>query len=211
MHIIANIISPNFDERPEGCKPQFVILHYTEMLFDDAMDRLCDQNAKVSAHYLIKKTGEIYNLVPDQYRAWHAGKSYWKGLEKLNDHSIGIEMDNMGDEPFVKEQMDSCIALCHFLMKKHDISRENVIGHSDIAPDRKIDPGVFFDWQLLDRNGIGIPCKHHSKNHSKHHISHMNMSAKQRYLQDMGYKIEVTNANDAQTQYVMRAFESHFR
>ena len=202
MHIITNILSPNFEERPQGCGPRFVILHYTEMLFDDAISKLCDKNAKVSTHYLIKKTGEIYNLVADKYIAWHAGVSYWKGLEKLNDHSIGIEIDNMGNEPFTTEQMDSCIALCYFLMKKYDIPRENVIGHSDIAPDRKVDPGMFFDWKLLDKNGIGIPCKHD--------ISKIGIAAKQQYLKNMGYKIEVTGENDPQTQYVIKAFEDHF-
>ena len=202
MHIITNILSPNFEERPQGFGPRFVILHYTEMLFDDAISKLCDKNAKVSAHYLIKKTGEIYNLVEDKYIAWHAGLSYWKGVEKLNDHSIGIEIDNMGDEPFTSQQMDSCIELCHFLMKKYDISRDNVLGHSDIAPDRKVDPGMFFDWKLLDKNGIGIKYGHD--------ISKMSVVEKQQYLKNMGYKIEVTGELDEQTNYVIRAFDMHF-
>lgn len=202
MNIITNILSPNFDERPLGCSHRFVILHYTEMLFDDAISKLCDKNAGVSAHYLIKKTGEIYNLVLDKYKAWHAGSSCWKGLEKLNDHSIGIEIDNMGNEPFTKQQMDSCIVLCHFLMQKYHIPRENVLGHSDIAPDRKLDPGMFFDWKLLDKNGIGIPCKHDIKD--------LSIVEKQQYLKDMGYKIEVTGELDEQTNYVIRAFDMHF-
>jgi N-acetylmuramoyl-L-alanine amidase len=107
--ILTNIQSSNFDTRTPGCAPQFVLLHYTEMLFDNALAKLCDKNAKVSAHYIIKKTGEIYNLVPDEYRAWHAGLSYWKGMDKLNDHSIGIEIDNMGNEAFTAPQMQSCI------------------------------------------------------------------------------------------------------
>jgi len=203
MHIITNILSPNFEERPQGCAPRFIILHYTEMLFDDAISKLCDKNAKVSAHYLIKKTGEIYHLVADKYIAWHAGVSYWNGFEKLNDHSIGIEIDNMGDESFTDLQMNACIELCHFLMKKYYIPRENVLGHSDIAPDRKIDPGVFFDWKLLDKNGIGIKYGHD--------ISKMAIVEKQQYLKNMGYKIEVTGELDEQTNYVIRAFDMHFR
>ena len=202
MNIITDIRSPNFEERPSGCLPRFIILHYTEMLFDDAMDKLCNIDAKVSAHYVIKKTGEIYNLVPDEYVAWHAGVSYWKGTEKLNLHSLGIEIDNMGNEPFSDKQMDSCIELCHFLMKKHDIPRENVLGHSDIAPDRKVDPGRFFDWALLDKNHIGIA--------GSHNITELSIAAKQQYLKDMGYKIEVTGSLDEQTKYVICAFLTHF-
>lgn len=203
MHIITNITSPNFDKRPDGCSPKFIILHYTEMLFEDAIAKLCDKEAKVSAHYLIKKTGEIYNLVADEYTAWHAGVSYWNGITKLNDHSIGIEIDNMGNEPFTKEQMDSCITLCHSLMRQHNISRENVLGHSDIAPDRKLDPGIFFDWELLVPNGIGIE--------GKHDIGGLDIIGKQKYLKDMGYKIEVTGILDEQTKYVIRAFDLRFK
>lgn len=205
-NILTHIISPNFDLRPNECAPKFIILHYTEMLFDDAISKLCDKDAKVSAHYLIHKTGEIYNLVQDEYRAWHAGVSYWKDLDKLNDHSIGIEIDNMGNEPFVEAQMQSCISLCHLLMEKYHIPRENVLGHSDIAPDRKWDPGIFFDWTFLDQQEIGI--KMDQKNILE--ACDGSISIVQQYLKDIGYKIEVTGINDLQTNYVIRAFLAHF-
>ena len=202
MQIITNIRSPNFEARPAGCTPSFIILHYTEMLFDDAIAKLCDPESKVSAHYVVHKDGTIYNLVSDEYRAWHAGASYWNGVANLNDHSIGIEIDNMGDEAFTDAQMQSVIKLSQFLMNKYNIPRENVIGHSDIAPDRKVDPGAFFDWKMLDKNGIGIPMIHN--------ISSLNIADKQKYLKNMGYKIEVTGENDKQTQFVMKAFTDHF-
>jgi len=202
MQIITHVQSPNFNERPEGCFPRFIILHYIEKPFDVAMTQYCDKDIKLSPHYAIKKTGEVYNLVADEKRAWHAGVSYWKGVENLNDHSIGIEIDNMGDEPFTDEQMNSCIELCHLLMKKHNIARENVLGHSDIAPDRKLDPGIFFDWKLLDKNKIGMKLAHD--------VLHMNVPELQQYLKDMGYKIEVTGAWNEQTDNVMRAFLAHF-
>ncbi len=202
MNIITNIKSPNFEPRLDGSVPRFIILHYIEQPFDSAISQYCDINVKLSPHYAIKKTGEIYSLVPDEYTAWHAGASYWQGIERLNHHSLGIEMDNMGNEPFTDEQMESCIKLCHLLMQKHNIPRENVLGHSDIAPGRKADPGRFFDWKLLDKHGIGIPLMHD--------ISNLNITAKQQYLKDMGYKIEVTGKDDEQTQCVLKAFADHF-
>jgi N-acetylmuramoyl-L-alanine amidase len=161
MNIITNIKSPNFEPRESGCIPRFIILHYIAEPFESAISQYCDENIKLSPHYAIQKTGEIYNLVPDEYTAWHAGASYWQGIERLNHHSLGIEMDNMGNEPFTDKLMNSCIKLCQLLMQKHNIPRENVLGHSDIAPGRKIDPGRLFDWKLLDKNGyIGI--RHYS-------------------------------------------------
>jgi N-acetylmuramoyl-L-alanine amidase len=202
MNIITHIRSPNFEERPIGCVPRFIIIHYIEQPFDSAISQYCDINVKLSPHYAIKKTGEIYNLVPDEHVAWHAGVSYWKGIEKLNLHSLGIEMDNMGNEPFTDEQMDSCIKLCHSLIKRHNIPRENVLGHSDISPGRKADPGKFFNWKLLDKNGIGIP--------GTHNLTGLSIYAKQQYLKDMGYKIEITGLLDEQTNHVIQAFEDHF-
>ena len=202
MNIITNIKSPNFEQSSNGYTPQFIILHYIKKPFEVAMSQYCDTAIKLSPHYAIKKTGEIYNLVPDEYTAWHAGVSCWKGIEQLNHHSLGIEMDNMGNEPFTEKQMDSCIKLCHLLMKKHNIPRENILGHSDIAPGRKVDPGKFFSWKLLDQNGIGIPMKHN--------ITELDIAGQQRYLKDMGYKIEVTGLLDEQTSDVIRAFLDHF-
>lgn len=224
MNIITNISSPNYDERPEGATPQFIIMHYIEMPFEKALSEYLDADVKLSPHYLIKKTGEIYNLVPDKHRAWHAGKSCWNGIFGLNDHSIGIEMDNLGNEPFTNEQMTSCIKLCHILMEKHNIHRNNVLGHSDIAPDRKKDPGPFFDWNLLDKESIGIALTEHRKIAEKIHSLHLlrdkefspttsmheTISGFQQYLQNIGYDIEVNGKLDTTTQHVIMAFFTHF-
>ncbi|MGV2433126.1 MAG UNVERIFIED_CONTAM: N-acetylmuramoyl-L-alanine amidase [Rickettsiaceae bacterium] len=156
MHIIFDKKSPNFAIDEKNRTISHIILHYTQMESDAALERLCSEEAGVSSHYFIHKNGDIYNLVEDKYIAWHAGVSYWKGLDKLNNHSIGIEIDNLGNEKFTDIQIDSVINLCKMLQSKYNIPSENIIGHSDIAPDRKLDPGIFFPWDLLLKNGLGI-------------------------------------------------------
>lgn len=149
--------SPNFDLRFNPIDT--IIIHYTDMLTaKEALDRLRDPEAIVSAHYLIAENGDIYQLVSDDKRARHAGISHWQGVDSLNNTSIGIELANPGHTngytPFPKEQMRSLVELCHLLMKKHKISY--VLGHSDVAPTRKMDPGELFDWQFLAFEGIGV-------------------------------------------------------
>lgn len=197
--------SPNYDARIKNIK--YIILHYTEMTFNGAVERLCSEESSVSAHYIIKDDGSIYQLVEDNYIAWHAGMSFWQGEEKLNESSIGIEMDNLGDHPFPKEQMSSCKDLCLYLMHKYNIAPQNVLGHSDIAPDRKIDPGIYFDWKYLAEHGIGIIPKNKYK---KEHITsnNMNINEAQKILANIGYKIAITGILDQQTSNVLRAFQS---
>ena len=148
--------SPNFDERPKGTKINSIIIHYTGMkTFEEAYKKLCDKSSKVSSHYLIGRDGRIINLVDEKYRAWHAGVSRWKGIDNLNNNSIGIELENPGHEfgyiPFSKKQMDVLISLCKELKNKYDIKEDWVLGHSDISPDRKLDPGEKFEWNLIKR------------------------------------------------------------
>jgi len=148
--------SPNFDKRPKGTKIDSIIIHYTGMkTFNDAYKRLCDKNSKVSTHYLIGRDGRTFNLVEEKNRAWHAGISHWKGVNNLNNNSIGIELENPGHEfgyiSFSKKQMLSLILLCKELKKKYDIKADWVLGHSDIAPDRKLDPGEKFNWSLIKK------------------------------------------------------------
>lgn len=199
--------SPNYAERIKDIK--YIILHFTEMTFNDAIERLCDRKSNVSAHYIIRNDGSIYQLVEDNLIAWHAGLSSWKGEEKLNENSIGIEMDNLGDCAFPKEQMASCKDLCLYLMDEYNIASENILGHSDIAPDRKIDPGVYFDWKYLQQNGIGIIPKNKTK---KQYISsdNINIEDAQKILKNIGYKIDITGILDQQTSQVLRAFQSRF-
>lgn len=152
--------SPNFDNR-EGQSIDMLVLHYTGMKSGKAaLDRLCDESAKVSAHYMIDVDGTIFQLVDEQNRAWHAGVSYWRGNNNINQRSIGIEIVNMGHEfgytPFPKIQMKAVVELCKIILTRHAIPPRNVVAHSDIAPTRKKDPGELFDWKFLAENGIGL-------------------------------------------------------
>lgn len=206
MHILNKYKSVNFDDRAPGSKIEYVILHYAETDFVESIRLLCTPEGGVSAHYIIHKDSDIYSLVDDLKRAWHAGKSYWRGNSELNHNSIGIEIDNNGYEDFNKDQMLSCIGLCKYLMQKYSIPKENVIGHSDIAPNRKVDPGPLFNWPLLAMNNIGM----WPKNISNKDVKLSNILTRQRNLQKLGYKIELTGELDLQTIQVIKAFQAHF-
>ena len=123
--------------------------------FAHALKRLSDPTSGVSSHYLINETGVVYRLVDERYRAWHAGVSHWKGIDNLNNISIGIELENPGHEfgyiPFSKEQMNSLISLCKELKNKYDIKEDWVVGHSEISPGRKLDPGDKFNWEPIKK------------------------------------------------------------
>ena len=151
--------SPNFDTRPRPI--DMLVLHYTGMQSGQAaIDRLREPASKVSSHYVIDEDGTVYCLVPEDLRAWHAGVSFWRGRRVLNDASVGIEIVNPGHEwgyrPFPAAQMDAVIALSQAILTRHAIPAVNVVAHSDIAPDRKQDPGELFPWALLAQHGIGL-------------------------------------------------------
>jgi N-acetylmuramoyl-L-alanine amidase len=152
--------SPNADARPGGLIDHLV-LHYTGMqTAAAAIARLRDPAAKVSSHYVVDEDGTVYQLVEEHLRAWHAGISFWRGARGLNDRSIGIEIVNPGHEwgyrPFPPVQMAAVLHLCRGILARHPIPARHVVGHSDIAPDRKQDPGEFFDWRWLAGQGVGI-------------------------------------------------------
>ena len=159
--IIINY-SPNFDEKKRDSKKiKFLIFHYTGMKKESkAISRLTDVKSKVSSHYLIKNNGEIVTLVPELYISWHAGVSFWKNYQSLNKNSIGIEISNPGHnymyKNFSKKQIKSVLLLSKFLIKKYKIKPQNILGHSDIAPNRKKDPGEKFPWKFLYENKIGL-------------------------------------------------------
>ena len=161
MKIILNY-SPNFDlKKRKKSEIKFVVFHYTGMKSEKkAIDKLLDQNSKVSCHYLIKNNGDIIKMVPENYQAWHAGISSWKKFKSLNKNSIGIEISNPGHElkykEFSKKQISSLIKLTKYLVKKFKINSKSILGHSDIAPDRKLDPGEKFPWKFLSKKKIGI-------------------------------------------------------
>nr|WP_298215759.1 N-acetylmuramoyl-L-alanine amidase [Acidocella sp.] len=151
--------SPNWDERrePVSC----LVLHYTGMpTARAAIELLKSPGAKVSAHYVVDEDGAVFSLVPEEKRAWHAGVSYWRGRRMLNDASIGVEIVNPGHEwgyrPFPPAQMRAVLALSQDILARHAIAARDVVAHSDIAPDRKQDPGELFDWPWLAAEGVGI-------------------------------------------------------
>ena len=158
--------SPNQDDRPEGLPIDMLVLHYTGMRSAEAaLERLCDPTPpaplpRVSCHYLVEEDGLIWRLVPEGRRAWHAGISFWRGHGTLNGRSIGIEIVNPGHEwgyrAFPALQMAAVAELCLEILARHPIPPENVVGHSDVAPDRKQDPGELFDWPGLAQLGIGL-------------------------------------------------------
>ena len=154
--------SPNFNSKKRTYKKiKFIIFHYTGMKKEsEAINRLTNIQSEVSSHYLIKNNGNILTLVPDLYEAWHAGRSSWKNYKSLNQNSIGIEIANpghgLGYKKFSKKQIFSLLKLSKFLIKKYKISSKNILGHSDIAPERKKDPGEKFPWEYLSTNKIGI-------------------------------------------------------
>ena len=152
--------SPNFDERK--LPVSMLVLHYTGMEDGDAaVERLRNPESKVSCHYLVHEDGRVLRMVPEDKRAWHAGRSWWRGVMDVNSASIGIEIVNPGHEfgyrPFSEEQMDVLVPLVADIVKRHDIPRANVVGHSDVAPARKEDPGELFDWARLAKVGLALP------------------------------------------------------
>ncbi|MFA6115653.1 MAG: N-acetylmuramoyl-L-alanine amidase [Sphingomonas sp.] len=157
---IIDTPSPNFDERSLGVS--MLVLHYTGMQdAQSAIDRLRDPAAKVSAHYLVAEDGTVLRMVAEDKRAWHAGKSRWRGIEDVNSASIGIEIVNPGHEfgypPFPEQQIDALLPLVAEIKERHGITRGNVVGHSDIAPTRKQDPGELFPWNRLAKLRLALP------------------------------------------------------
>ncbi len=152
--------SPNFDER--ALPVTMIVLHYTGMVdATAAIDRLRSPEAKVSAHYVVAEDGQILRLVDESKRAWHAGKSHWRGIDDVNSASVGIEMVNPGHEfgyrPFPEAQIEALIPLVSDIVGRHAITRGNVVGHSDVAPARKQDPGELFPWYRLARLRLALP------------------------------------------------------
>lgn len=152
--------SPNFGARE--LPVSMVVLHYTGMQSaDEALERLCSEEAGVSAHYLIDEHGTVTQMVAEENRAWHAGRSYWRGITDVNSASVGIELVNPGHEfgyrDFPEAQIEALLPLLSDIKKRHGVSRSNVVGHSDVAPTRKTDPGELFPWERLARHKLALP------------------------------------------------------
>jgi len=158
---IVDVPSPNCGPRRDALRPSLIVIHYTAMEnAEAAIAHLCDPDAEVSAHYVISNTGQISQLVREDQRAWHAGAGEWAGQDDINSRSIGIELDNRGNHPFSEPQMVALERLLKDIMARWAIPASGVIGHSDMAPGRKSDPGPHFDWARLARQGLasaGLP------------------------------------------------------
>ncbi|WP_245875443.1 N-acetylmuramoyl-L-alanine amidase [Tabrizicola aquatica] len=147
--------SPNFGDR-RGQRVDLVVLHYTVLDCAGARERLCDPVAEVSAHYLIDRDGSVLSLVDEGARAWHAGAGSWGGAGDVNSRSLGIELVNSGAEPFAEPQMQALEGLLRDVLDRHGLTARAVIGHSDMTPDRKSDPGPRFDWRRLAAQGLAV-------------------------------------------------------
>ena len=194
--------SPNWNERRQPVS--MVVLHYTGMKSaDDALERLTDPKSEVSAHYLIDEDGTVTRMVSEDKRAWHAGRAYWRGITDVNSASVGIELVNPGHEfgyrPFPQAQMEALIPLLADVIKRHKVPYANVVGHSDVAPARKEDPGELFDWQLLARYKLALPIPK-----PRMRLVYDNDSALFLALERFGY--DITDGHAA-----LRAFQRRWR
>lgn len=167
MKLIHNYKSPNFNDR-KSRNIELIIIHYTALKsINDSLKYLCASANKVSSHYLISNKGKVYSLVSEKKRAWHAGQSYWKGKKDINSISIGIELDycpSIKKNTFSNDLNSSLLILLKRIVKKHKILPENILGHSDIAPYRKIDPGKHFPWHLIENEGLAFKIMDINKN-----------------------------------------------
>lgn len=204
--------SPNFEPRPAAASIDILLLHYTGMeSAEAALARMCDPNAGVSAHYVVDEDGTIIRLVDEENRAWHAGEAFWAGATDINDRSIGVELVNPGHEfgyrPYPEPQMAALEDLARAILKRHAIPPARVLGHSDVAPQRKRDPGELFDWARLARAGVGLwpqvaepeadPAEPPTEARA--------------LLARFGYEIAPEGAWDEAARNVVAAFQRHFR
>ena len=203
--------SPNHGPRPPGGVIDMLILHYTGMpTAAEALARLCSPAAQVSAHYLIDEDGAVLRLVAEERRAWHAGVAFWAGRRDINSASIGIELVNPGHDfgyrPFPEPQMAALESLCRAILSRHPIPARYVLGHSDVAPQRKTDPGELFDWRRLAQAGIGLWPEGTAPATAAQSVAEA-----QRLLAAIGYETPQSGRFDDATRRVISAFQRHFR
>ena len=220
--IVSDVVpSPNLDERKDGRPPDMILLHYTGMPTGEAaLQRLTTAASKVSSHYVVFEDGRIVQCVPEALRAWHAGVSAWAGDTDVNSRSIGIEIVNPGHEfgycDFPLRQIAAVISLCKSIItRRGPISADRILGHSDVAPSRKQDPGERFPWGLLSESGIGHWVRAAPLNLDGGTLKLGDhgepVSRLQRTLRNYGYGIEETGSFDDATRDVVTAFQRHFR
>src|SRR3954451_6592334 len=218
--VVSDVIpSANFGERAKDRAPDMIVLHYTGMPdVEGALARLCTAGTEVSAHYVVLEDGRIVQCVPEAKRAWHAGASSWAGEEDINSCSIGVEIVNRGHDwgypEFPLRQIAAVIALCRGIMLRRTVPSHRVLGHSDVAPSRKMDPGEKFPWHSLARSGVahwvqpaaivrGQPLKLGTVGDDVLKL--------QQGLARYGYGVPVSGTYDGTTMQVVTAFQRHFR
>ena len=205
--------SVNHGPRPVGQTIDTLVLHYTGMMSsEEAVARLCDPAAQVSAHYLIEEDGRIMQLVPEHRRAWHAGLGRWRGHSDINSRSVGVELVNPGHawgyRAFSAMQIAALVPLCQGIVARHGIEARNVVGHSDIAPNRKEDPGELFPWAELAAQRVGMWPVQSSRTSGS---LTPDLACVQAGLACFGYAVEVTGCFDLATRNAVLAFQRHFR
>ncbi len=214
--------SPNFNLKKRNNKQiKYLIFHYTGMKNEkQAINRLTNSKSSVSSHYFIKRNGDIVVLVPDLYTAWHAGKSYWKKIKNLNKNSIGIEISNSGHQnnykKFSKKQVKSILKLSKILITKYKIKPKNILGHSDIAPSRKKDPGEKFPWKLFAKKKIGIWHSISEQVLNKNRLKMIDYQSKKKFFKNLskiGYSnYKTTNKKKENFNFLLiKAFQRRFR
>ena len=212
--------SPNFNT-PKRLKKniKYIIIHYTGMKNElSALNRLTNYKSKVSAHYFIKKNGKILNLVPDLYEAWHAGISNWKNIQSLNRYSIGVEIQNSGHanfyEKFSGKQINSVKKLLRFLIARYTVNRKNILGHSDIAPNRKKDPGEKFPWKELAKLKLAHWHKLDEKKLKQYRLKKIDSSDENKFfinLHKIGYTRFLSKSSAIKKRLIVKAFQRRFR
>jgi N-acetylmuramoyl-L-alanine amidase len=205
--------SPNFDDRPADGRVTILVLHYTGMKTgEEAMVRLTDPASRVSSHYTVEEDGRVFQHVAEGKRAWHAGVSYWRGEANVNARSIGVEIVNPGHEfglrPYPEAQIAAVISLSKGILARHPIAPFGVVGHSDVAPMRKDDPGEMFPWKRLARAGIGFWPDEWRRDGGPEGVR---VRAAQHALAVIGYDCAVHGRMDAKTLACVRAFQRRFR
>ena len=212
-------VSPNFGPRREGMKPDMIVLHYTGMETGDGAEAwLCNPESEVSSHYLVHEDGRIVQMVRESDRAWHAGKSSWRGETDINSCSIGIEIVNpghaLGYRDFPRKQIEAVTELCRGIIERHGVPPERVLAHSDVALGRKIDPGERFPWRDLFHAGVGhwvAPSPRRGHKALRFGETGDAVEELQSMLALYGYGVDITGQFDRQTEITVQAFQRHFR
>jgi N-acetylmuramoyl-L-alanine amidase len=218
--VVSDVIaSPNYGERNKGRRPDMIVLHYTGMPdVESALTRLCKAGTEVSAHYVVLEDGRVLQCVAEAKRAWHAGVACWSGEEDINSCSIGIEIINRGHDwgypDYPLRQIAAVIALCRGIILRRAVPPHRVLGHSDVAPARKKDPGEKFPWRSLSASGVGhwvAPARITDGAVLKQGAQGDDVRALQQRLADYGYRIPVNGKYEGTTADVVAGFQRHFR